>query len=117
MRSKRLFYPVVIALVALVAVLLPGTASAQQEATAVGGDKVVDQQDDLAKKLQNPVANLIRVPLQSNWDWGIGPANAMRYLLNVQPIQLQVGPRFYADRPAGGPDWGLRFTVTFLFPK
>jgi len=21
------------------------------------------------------------------------------------------------DKPAGGPDWGIRFTVTFLFPK
>ena len=41
---------------------------------------------ELAKKLQNPVANLISVPLQSNWDFGIGRANAMRYTLNVQPV-------------------------------
>ncbi|MBC8127782.1 MAG: transporter [Gloeobacteraceae cyanobacterium ES-bin-144] len=33
------------------------------------------------------------------------------------PVQLQVGGRYYADKPEGGPDWGLRFTVTFLFPK
>src|SRR5262245_21275921 len=33
------------------------------------------------------------------------------------PIQLQLGGRYYAERPPGGPDWGLRFTVTFLFPK
>jgi len=26
------------------------------------------------------------VPLQSNWDFSIGPAHAMRYLLNVQPV-------------------------------
>ena len=41
---------------------------------------------DLAKKLQNPVADLISVPLQSNWDFGIGRADAMRYTLNVQPV-------------------------------
>jgi hypothetical protein len=28
-----------------------------------------------------------------------------------------VGPRVYADKPDGGPDWGLRFAVTLLFPK
>jgi len=41
---------------------------------------------ELAKKLQNPVANLISVPLQSNWDFGGGSTNAMRYTLNVQPV-------------------------------
>ena len=30
---------------------------------------------------------------------------------------LQAGYRYYADAPDGGPDWGLRFTVTLLFPK
>lgn len=34
-----------------------------------------------------------------------------------RPISLQLGYRYYADGPSGGPDWGLRFTVTFLFPK
>ena len=34
-----------------------------------------------------------------------------------QPIQLSLGGRYYADRPQGGPDWGIRFTLTFLFPK
>src|SRR5262249_38322411 len=41
---------------------------------------------ELAKKLQNPVANLISVPLQSNWDFGSGSTNAMRYTLNLQPV-------------------------------
>jgi len=34
-----------------------------------------------------------------------------------QPISLQVGVRSYLDRPEGGPNWGLSFTTTFLFPK
>jgi hypothetical protein len=37
-------------------------------------------------KLQNPVANLISVPIQNNWDFGIGAADAMRYWVNVQPV-------------------------------
>ena len=33
------------------------------------------------------------------------------------PIAFQAGYRYYVEKPSGGPDWGLRFTVTFLFPK
>lgn len=33
------------------------------------------------------------------------------------PLQLGVGGRLYAERPAGGPDWGLTMTLTFMFPK
>jgi hypothetical protein len=33
------------------------------------------------------------------------------------PVQFLIGARYYADRLDGGPDWGLRFTVTFLYPK
>ena len=46
------------------------------------------QQSDteLAKKLQNPIASLISVPIQNNWDFGIGSANALRYTTNIQPI-------------------------------
>jgi hypothetical protein len=41
---------------------------------------------ELAKKLQNPIANLISVPIQNNWDFGIGPADAMKYTANIQPV-------------------------------
>ena len=41
---------------------------------------------ELAKKLSNPVASLISVPLQNNWDFGIGTADATRYTLNIQPV-------------------------------
>ena len=36
---------------------------------------------------------------------------------SASAIAFQVGYRYYADGPNYGPDWGLRFTVTFLFPK
>jgi hypothetical protein len=33
------------------------------------------------------------------------------------PLQLQGGYRWYAEKPDGGPDAGVRLTVTALFPK
>jgi hypothetical protein len=45
-----------------------------------------DSDAELARKTLNPVARLTSVPLQSNWDFGIGPADAMKYTLNIQPV-------------------------------
>ena len=42
---------------------------------------------ELAKELSNPVAALISVPFQLNYDRGIGPAeDGTRSLLNIQPV-------------------------------
>ncbi|HSJ02648.1 MAG TPA: hypothetical protein VK956_09365 [Verrucomicrobium sp.] len=45
-----------------------------------------DDAAELAKKLSNPVASLISVPIQANWDFGIGVNDASRFTLNVQPV-------------------------------
>ena len=45
-----------------------------------------ESDEELAKKTQNPIASLVSVPLQSNWDFGIGPADATKYTLNIQPV-------------------------------
>jgi hypothetical protein len=94
--------------------LAPATGEAE------GGGGAADEEKakaaELAKKLQNPVASLISVPIQNNWDFGIGPANAMRYTANVQPvipfslnedlnlITRTIVPVIYAESPVTGGD-------------
>lgn len=41
---------------------------------------------ELTKKLQNPVADLVSVPFQANYDESFGPRDAGRFTLNVQPV-------------------------------
>jgi len=64
------------------------------------------------------------VNTETTYDWHVGqatvPLNFMAtQLLKIgrQPLALQLGYRYYVEKPDGGPDWGLRFQVTFLYPK
>ena len=45
-----------------------------------------DNADALRKAAQNPVASLISVPIQENWNFGIGPDSRIQNVLNVQPV-------------------------------
>ena len=38
------------------------------------------------------------------------------FTIGDQPVQAFVGARYYIETPTGGPEWGLRFGMTFLFP-
>jgi hypothetical protein len=68
------------ALLALTAAILAVAAHAEDA-------PATDDETELAKKLQNPVAALISVPFQSNFEWGLGRHSAgFKYTLNFQPV-------------------------------
>jgi hypothetical protein len=41
---------------------------------------------ELAKKLANPISDLVSIPFQFNWDEGVGPNDDLRFTLNIQPV-------------------------------
>jgi len=45
-----------------------------------------DEGGDLAKQAQNPIANLISLPLQNNTSFNIGPYDRTANVLNIQPV-------------------------------
>jgi hypothetical protein len=42
--------------------------------------------DQLRNAAQNPIANLVSVPVQENWNFGIGPSDRIQNVLNIQPV-------------------------------
>ncbi|HEY5817455.1 MAG TPA: transporter [Mesorhizobium sp.] len=60
---------------------------------------------------------------ESTYDWEVEewtvPINfGFQQVLKLghQPVQLELEGRYYAAKPEGGPDWGLRAQFTLLFP-
>ncbi|MCU0304423.1 MAG: hypothetical protein MUC56_10240 [Thermoanaerobaculales bacterium] len=99
----------------------------------LGQDEVADEdayEFNLAQQLSNPVAALISVPFQLNYDRGMGPADdGERFLLNIQPVvPFSLTPDWnlisrtilpVVDQqdvvPGGGSQSGLGDTVQSLF--
>ena len=42
--------------------------------------------EDLAKESQNPIGNIISLPLENNFAFGVGPEDAFVYSLNLKPV-------------------------------
>lgn len=63
-------------------------AQGQAPVVATGGTTAAPGGSEaLAKQLSNPVASLVAVPFQLNWDEGLGPDDeGRRFLLNFQPV-------------------------------
>jgi hypothetical protein len=59
----------------------PGTQVATEETPAAATNS-----DALRKAAQNPVASLISVPIQENWNFNIGPSDRTQNVLNIQPV-------------------------------
>src|SRR5262249_4153420 len=45
-----------------------------------------DEAHELAKKLNNPISDLVSVPFQFNWEFGNGPNDDMHHVANLQPV-------------------------------
>jgi hypothetical protein len=55
--------------------------------------------------------------LNNQWTVPINFQISQLFKIGGQPIQAFIGARYYAEKPANGPDWGVRFGLTFMFPK
>jgi hypothetical protein len=72
-------------LVSLASMLLATCFLGAQE---VAGEKAAATEgaEELAKKLSNPIADLVSIPFQFNWQEGYGVNNDLQFILNVQPV-------------------------------
>lgn len=71
-----------------------------------------------------PTATTLGLNTESTYDWTgqqwTVPVNltvAQLFKFGGQPVQFTIGARCYAESPENGPEWGIRFAITFLFPK
>ena len=62
--------------------------------------------------------------LEATYDWEASqwtaPVNlgvAQLVKVGKRPVQFELAGRYYLDAPTNGPEWGLRFKVTLLFPR
>jgi hypothetical protein len=53
----------------------------------------------------------------AGWTAPVNASVSQLMRFGKQPVSFALAARAYAKRPPGGPDWGLSFTFTLLFPK
>ena len=97
----------------------PCPAACRSRRRLAGAAQSPPSDADLAQQLSNPVASLVSVPLQFNWDQPVGPDDDSRFTLNFQPV-VPIGlnddwnmiarwimpyvaqPRLFEGRPTSG---------------
>ena len=78
MRRNRNF---LLAIILTVILALPKVAVAGE-----GGELSESKTDKLIQDAQNPIANLVSVPFQNNFNLGFGPKDDLQYVMNLQPV-------------------------------
>jgi hypothetical protein len=54
--------------------------------TQAGQESASNNLQELAKKTQNPVADLISVPIQNDFNFNVGPYNQTQTVINIKPV-------------------------------
>lgn len=70
----------------ILAVALPAALLAQEPAKPETQAEAAAKATALAKQTQNPVADLVTVPIQFNWNTGGGLGDQTLQVINVQPV-------------------------------
>jgi hypothetical protein len=75
-----------------------------------------------SKGLGNRLTLGFTVESSYNWEghnWVVPLNVTVTQVMKIgsQLVSVGGGVRYYLDKPAGGPDWGLRLMVTLLYPK
>ena len=65
---------------------LPPVAEVAEVAERSKHSREPSEDGDLAKKSQNPIADLVSLPFQSNTNFNSGPFNRTQEILNIQPV-------------------------------
>jgi hypothetical protein len=58
----------------------------RQQPIQVQKPTAAEDQDQLRKEAQNPVASLISVPIQENFNFNISPGDRTQNVMNIQPV-------------------------------
>jgi hypothetical protein len=71
-----------------------------------------------------PTYTTLNLSTESTYNWTtqrwtvpVIAGASQRLKLGSQPINLGLSGKYTAEQPVGAPSWGIRFSVTLLFPK
>jgi hypothetical protein len=119
---------------AAVALVQPGpfvVGALARQLWSFAGD---DDRQDMSQLLIQPFANynmpegwfLVSAPIiTANWEassddtWlvPLGGGGGRVFKIGPQPVNMSLQAYYNVEKPEFGPDWSLRFAISFLFPK